>query len=150
MKEMWILLFVGLLVAACATTQAPRSEAVPEVRWEQVDRADGETLYGNLCASCHGAGGRGDGPVADVLTVTVPDLTGLAAANGGRFPLDRVEESIRGERAPAVHGPRGMPLWGPALEGVFDDMPHVNREAFAANRIRRLSRYIESLQAVGG
>ena len=138
MNRTWILTLATLALVGCATSTPPPSTAVPEISWDQIDRADGETLYGNLCASCHGPTGRGDGPVAEVLSVEVPDLTSLSASNGGKFPLARVESSI--------YGRPEMPLWGPALEGVFDDLPRVNREAFAANRIRRLSRHLESLQ----
>ena len=151
MKRPWIPLLSALVLFACTTAPAPQpSTATPELTWDQVDRADGATLYANLCAACHGPDGRGDGPVADVLTVATPDLTGLSLANAGKFPLGRVEAAIRGVEMPAVHGGRQMPLWGPALEGVFDDLPRVNREAFAANRVRRLARHLESLQVVGG
>ena len=150
MNRTWILLSTGLLLTACASTTAPPSAAVPDLSWDQVDRADGETLYGNLCASCHGPGGRGDGPVAEALSVAVPDLTRLAANNGGVFPLERVEDSIHGPDTIEIHGGPQMPLWGPALEGVFDTLPHVNRQAFAANRIRRISRHLEALQVEDG
>src|SRR5690606_25499634 len=50
----------------------------------------GEQLYYNHCASCHGASAEGDGPVASVMQVTVPNLRNLAARNGGRFPAEAV------------------------------------------------------------
>ena len=121
---------------------------MPELSWDQVDKADGATLYTNLCAACHGAEARGDGPTAAFLEVETPDLTRLAAENGGEFPLERVEAAIYGPDVLALHGTPAMPIWGPALTGVFDGLPHVDRRAFAANRIRKLARHLESLQVV--
>jgi mono/diheme cytochrome c family protein len=40
--------------------------------------AAGQEIYENLCASCHGAYGRGDGPLAGNLSVRPPDLTQAA------------------------------------------------------------------------
>ncbi len=150
MKRLCCLLLPGLTLLGCTSTPAPPpSPAVPELSWEQVDNADGKTLYDGLCATCHGLGAEGDGPVAEALAVAVPDLTRLSERNNGRFPLARVEKTIYGPEMLEIHGGPQMPLWGPAIEGVFDDLPHVNREAFAASRIRRISRYLESLQVVG-
>lgn len=36
---------------------------------------EGETVYRTYCLNCHGAKGRGDGPVADSLTPRPADLT---------------------------------------------------------------------------
>ena len=135
-----------ILACAGANTQEAQPSAVPELRWEQVDRTDGASLYRSLCASCHGADATGDGPVAEALAVVIPDLTTLSRDNGGRFPLKRVEDAIRGPETLEIHGGPQMPLWGPALEGAFDDLPRVNQKAFAAQRIRKLARHLESLQ----
>lgn len=149
-RSCYPLLSVCLTLFACTGAPQPVATApVPEIAPEQVDRADGRTLYEGLCASCHGLDARGGGPVAEALSVPMPDLTRLSERNDGRFPLARVERSIRGPETLEIHGGPQMPLWGPALEGVFDHLPHVNREAFAANRIRRLARYLESLQVAG-
>ena len=147
MRSRCVLLLSTLAVVACSAAPAPRSTAtVPDLRRDQVDATDGETLYGNLCASCHGVDARGGGPVAEALSVPMPDLTRLSARHGGEFPLARVEAAIRGPQTLEIHGGPQMPLWGPALEGVLDDLPQANRQAFAANRIRKISRYLESLQ----
>jgi len=37
----------------------------------------GKTLYVQLCASCHGASGRGDGPAGQRLNPPARDLTGM-------------------------------------------------------------------------
>jgi mono/diheme cytochrome c family protein len=56
----------------------------------------GKDLYGRYCATCHGEGGRGDGPVAGDLPKVPADLTGIAARNGGEFPLIAVMSKIDG------------------------------------------------------
>lgn len=80
------------------------------------DAAAGAATYATLCAACHGATARGDGPVADLLTVPPPDLTGLAARNGGRFPVMEVIYRIDGRAPIKAHG-SPMPPFGGMFEG---------------------------------
>jgi mono/diheme cytochrome c family protein len=87
------------------TTSAPAS-ARPE------DVAQGAFLYATYCASCHGAGARGDGPAAQALVKPPPDLTLLAARHGEPLERERIAELIDGRTA---HGPREMPVWGRRL-----------------------------------
>lgn len=56
----------------------------------------GALLFANNCASCHGANAMGDGPLADGLSVTPPDLTTISARNGGVFPRNQVASIIDG------------------------------------------------------
>ncbi|MXQ08851.1 c-type cytochrome [Alphaproteobacteria bacterium GH1-50] len=76
----------------------------------------GRTSYLDHCAVCHGTGARGDGPMAPVLSPAPPDLTGLAAANGGVFPMGRVLRMIDGRREVLSHG-GSMPIFGLLLDG---------------------------------
>ena len=69
----------------------------------------GEREYMSSCAQCHGADGRGDGVMAGFLTSTVPDLSGLQAANNGVFPVTAVYGIIDGSAASGVHGTAEMP-----------------------------------------
>ncbi len=71
----------------------------------------GQGVFQTFCAGCHGADARGDGPMADVLTVGIPDLTKLSAANGGTFPMSRVVRQIDGRDPLLAHG-GDMPLFG--------------------------------------
>jgi cytochrome c553 len=66
----------------------------------------GEKEYLNSCASCHGIGGKGDGPVADSLRKRPADLTKLAETNKGVFPFARIYEVVDGGYTTMVHGPR--------------------------------------------
>ena len=72
----------------------------------------GQQEYSSSCAACHGIDAKGTGPMAELLSTPVPDLTVLAARNGGVFPLDRVYSIIDGRTEIAWHGSREMPIWG--------------------------------------
>jgi mono/diheme cytochrome c family protein len=108
------------------------------------DTYSGAQLYGRFCASCHGPAGQGDGPVGPTLKVVVPDLTRIAARNGGRFPEERIREIVDGRAVIPAHGTRYMPVWGYEFEAqVPDDQPG---RAAAQTMIDRLVGYLESLQ----
>jgi mono/diheme cytochrome c family protein len=71
----------------------------------------GAELYARFCASCHGDGARGDGPVAPTLAALVPDLTRISERYG-EFPADRLRQIIDGRSLVPAHGTRYMPVWG--------------------------------------
>lgn len=101
------------------------------------------------CASCHGANGKGNGPLVEWLRKSPPDLTMLAKANGGVFPMARLYDVIDGANVPS-HGTRDMPIWGrdykiQAAEH-FMDVPY-DPEAYTRVRILSLLEYINRLQA---
>jgi mono/diheme cytochrome c family protein len=72
---------------------------------------DGQRLFRTYCAACHGVDGIGGGTAALAMKVMPPNLTRIAARNGGVFPAERVRQIIQG-RGPAAHGDRSMPVWG--------------------------------------
>jgi len=73
----------------------------------------GKAEYRSSCASCHGIGAKGDGPVADSLKTRPADLTALAKNNNGVFPYDMVYQVIDGRSSTITsHGTREMPVWG--------------------------------------
>lgn len=95
------------------------SAALPLVLASGVTWAAGETNemqredFFAYCASCHGASGQGDGPVAIELKKRPADLTQLAKNNNGNFPYTRVRAIIDGRgQALGIHGPAEMPVWG--------------------------------------
>lgn len=103
----------------------------------------GRADYDRFCASCHGATGRGDGPVGRDLNPRPADLTRLSADNGGTFPLLAVMAKIDGY----TRGPEAMPEFGAVLEGetVFlETSPGVMTPTPA--RLLELARYVETLQ----
>ncbi len=76
----------------------------------------GKDTYSDLCAGCHGASGKGDGPAASALDVAPTDLTMLAARNGGVFPKVEVMAKIDGYARGEPHF-GAMPAFWPLLEG---------------------------------
>ena len=86
------------------------------VRAAAADTAAGQSTYLDHCATCHGTDARGEGPMAPVLNPPPPDLTGLAAANGGVFPMGRVLRWVDGRREVLSHG-GPMPIFGLLLDG---------------------------------
>lgn len=81
---------------------------------DEPDPALGKELYDVLCAACHGAEARGDGPMAEMLKRTPADLTLLSSNNGGVFPTFRVTRQIDGRDPLLSHGGE-MPLFGHLL-----------------------------------
>lgn len=79
----------------------------------------GRAHFYTHCATCHGLEGRGDGPMAGVLTIPPTNLTELSAQNGGTFPLIRVVKRIDGRDPLVAHG-SPMPVFGGFFEGSFD------------------------------
>ena len=61
--------------------------------WAMADDI-GQAEYMNSCATCHGASAGGDGPLAELMTVPVPDLTMISAGNDGVFPMLSVIQVI--------------------------------------------------------
>ena len=121
------------LAAAAAFAQGPTPGAAP-----------GRVLYLQYCASCHGVGGRGDGPVAEALTVAPPDLTRLAERYGTPLPRKELAEYIDGRRDVSAHGPREMPVWGRSFVEESEDAP--NPERVAAEAIGRILDFLATLQ----
>jgi mono/diheme cytochrome c family protein len=143
------LILIGIIVAITAANTTFGQVEVKQVplTWQQAALTDGEELYLELCAVCHGKGGMGDGPAASALKNALPDLTGLAEKNDGKFPRQEVEDSITGKSRVVSHGTIDMPIWGQAFEGVRPDWKMFRREALARQRIYNLTEYLATIQA---
>lgn len=105
---------------------------------------EGRALFVQHCAACHGVFGEGDGPVASVMEVTVPNLRTLRDRAGGEFPRDAVMRYIDGRNVPAAHGDRLMPVWGETFASASDD-PETG-DAIARERIAAITDFVEQLQ----
>lgn len=129
------LIAVLALLAACQTQPAPATLA----------SLSGMQLFEQLCASCHGVEGKGDGPVAPLIKIDVPDLTRIAYRDGGEFPTEDVRRTIDGRFERPAHGPRDMPVWGWQL---YDESAAGGQEARARadTMIDRLVEYVRSIQ----
>ncbi len=132
-------IILSTALALPAVAQNPEIKKVPA---PYTSPASGAEMYKAYCASCHGAKGVGDGPVAEHLKIPVPDLTTLSKQNKGSFPSLHVFQVIRGEVGARTHGLRDMPVWGP----VFLNLNN-RQEAAVQVRVSNLAKYIESLQA---
>jgi mono/diheme cytochrome c family protein len=103
----------------------------------------GEEIFGRFCASCHGESAKGDGPVAPSLTKAPPDLTQISRRYG-KFPADRIRDTIDGRNVVAQHGPRVMPVWG--YEFWIEEGGDVVAQRDMHTVINRLVEYLRSLQ----
>lgn len=127
------------LAANCAAICAAGAAAAE-------DAAMGAALYRDHCATCHGTGAEGDGPMTAILKVPPPDLTTLAAAEGGVFPLERVVRRIDGRDEVLAHG-GPMPIFGMILGGesglidAFDGTP-----VFTTQSVVDIAAWLQSIQ----
>jgi len=108
---------------------------------DKVNPTDGKLMYSNYCAPCHGADGRGNGPVAGALKSQPTDLTTLTKTNNGKYPDAHVVAVLEFGSSLPAHGSAQMPVWGPLL-GKMD----TGRGQDTRLRIANLSRYLHSIQ----
>lgn len=123
----------GMALLLAQTPVAPVQPLIGSIR--------GDNLFRAYCASCHGIEAKGNGPLAGWLKVHPSDLTRIAARNGGKFPLERVDRIISGEEAlPSGHGTRAMPVWGPVFSEISRD------QDLGRVRIDNLAGYLRDIQ----
>ena len=140
-------LLIGLVILTLSHSALAEVEVkTAPLTWEQARLSDGGELFVELCAACHGKGGKADGPAAAVLKNTVPNLTLLAENNDGTFPQQQVKDAIIGKSRVVSHGTVDMPVWGAAFEDVRLDWKPARRKAFARQRIDSLVEYISTIQ----
>ncbi len=132
-----------LLVSACGETGTPDLAEWTPADHQQETSADDErgaapdeeidqdpavtemraatSLFGAMCASCHGAGGAGDGPGRPPVAPPLPDFT------RAEFQSERTDEQL----AAVIRDGRGgfMPAFGDRLspEGIVALVRHVRR-----------------------
>jgi len=107
----------------------------------------GSDEYRISCLSCHGVGGKGNGPMAEVLKVQPSNLTTIAKDNEGVFPLDKVFRTIDGRHGVTGHGDRDMPIWGARyLREDAARYGDFGGEDVVRLRILELVYYIQSIQ----
>ena len=127
----WLVTAVAIMMAGGAAAQ---------------DARIGERLYTRYCTACHGPQGTGDGPMVRVLTVDPPDLTQLAAKNGGTFPRRRVVWRIDGRDPILAHG-NEMPVYGDLLSGEMLDIRDETGETIHSTQpMADLLAFLERLQ----
>jgi mono/diheme cytochrome c family protein len=128
------------LFAAASTAPDDKAKTKTDQPTSLIQSIKGIDIYRAYCASCHGAQGKGDGPVAPALTTKIPDLTTIAQRNGGVFPTNRVRKIIMGEDSIVGHGSREMPVWGPIFHQVERDRD------YGEVRLQNVTDYLKSIQ----
>jgi cytochrome c553 len=108
----------------------------------------GQADFVAYCAACHGVSGKGDGTVAEFLTITAADLTQLRKMNAGSFPRERIHNVIDGRAEVKSHGARDMPVWGDWFKFEADASVAGKgaTEEVVLERINALVNYIETIQ----
>jgi mono/diheme cytochrome c family protein len=106
MSKKALLLLCSVLLAAAALLWAGDQ---PQAGWYY----SGKTIYRTFCASCHGMGGRGDGPVAREMGLNLSDI------GDGEYLRAHTDEDIL-RRLTQFNGkdPTGFHsvVWGSALK----------------------------------
>jgi mono/diheme cytochrome c family protein len=131
-----------ILSVNIAATQE-KETTVKHAQMAYTDPSSGSDMYAQLCAACHGPGGKGDGPAAPEFKRPPTDLTLLAKNNHGKFPATLVISTLEfgPQGSTPAHGNLKMPVWGNLFRGM-----ELN-EATATLRKSNLTKYVESLQA---
>ncbi|WP_442974650.1 c-type cytochrome [Salipiger sp. CCB-MM3] len=107
--------------------------------------ADGQALFVEYCAACHGNSAKGDGPLATDLGVVPADLTLIAAHRGGSFPRAEVLSKIDGYTSADLDGP-GMPEFGELLKG--DELPLDTGDGVLTPTPRKMVALLEYLESI--
>jgi mono/diheme cytochrome c family protein len=125
------------------------------------DPEQGRIEFLSKCAECHGADGKGAGPIAGKLKIKPADLTLLARKNNGVFSPDAIAEIIDGRRATKSHRQLEMPIWGcrqgaapGATKRSYQSKPidtlldmHCEPEDVIRSRIQGVVEYLGRIQA---
>lgn len=137
--SMAVVFTVVALVGAASFDEYAKSQKQKEVE-RLIYSLKGPDLYKAHCAPCHGADGRGSGPVAPALKDPLPDLTTIAQRNAGVFPAERIRSLISGDEVLIAHGSREMPIWGPIFHQIENDRD------YGHVRLQNVTEYLQSMQ----
>jgi mono/diheme cytochrome c family protein len=113
--------------------------------------AQGKKIYGEYCASCHGADGKG-------VSGKGNDLTQIAKKNGGTFPFYDVMLQITGRRptgqdqdtslpgsTTTPHGDGRMPSWG-QIFAQQEGVTALDLQLQTTGKIMLITEYLQSIQ----
>lgn len=140
LKSLLIIAVAGAIAVPAGFADQTNPNVVIAV--QKTAPVNGKLMYTSYCAPCHGADGRGNGPVASALKQKPADLTSLARINGGKFPSSHIVTVLEFGSEMPVHGTAQMPVWGPVLGKM--DQQHPDERLL---RISNLSQYLRSMQA---
>ena len=148
MKVLQTLLILGLLAVFTGTVAAEVVIKQRPMTLDDVAGKNGQELYGQLCAACHGPEGKGDGPAVPALNKPVPDLSMLAKDARGPLSHEEIENFIANRSRQAHGGVVEMPLWEREFQYVRADWSGTKHTAYARARIHELAEYVEELTLV--
>ena len=141
LKQLALFLVPFLVLALPVITHSAFAQALSSNR---LLTARGSPIYLRYCATCHGVGGKGDGPVAPALKAPPPDLTTISQRSGGTFPLPRIVRIITYGETISAHGNKEMPVWGVVFS---TETGRGRRGAFHSRRaVLDLTRFLEGIQ----
>jgi hypothetical protein len=130
MRIFWVM---ALALAGCAM----------ETGDEAAQGFDARADYAALCADCHGAKGKGNGPMAANLSPRPANLSRLAV--GGGYPTTRVMSKIWGYAG--GKGGTVMPAFAPLMEGAL--IPYDGGDGIETptpERLVALAEYVKTIQ----
>ena len=132
--------FLHLLTILAMTGGAAAAQEI------DADPEAGRAYFASYCAACHGQDAAGNGPMAEIVAIRTPDLTGLAARSGGTFPVAEVAAQIDGRNPVLAHGGQ-MPLYGDFFDGEDVILQLPSGQPMATSRpIADLLAYLASIQ----
>ncbi len=105
---------VAAALGACSSTSAaPGSPAAASVAPVLTGAADGQVLFEQSCASCHGVGGVGSKFTKDNNTIEVPAITftDLTPVYGDKFDTLAADAIVKGLDETGQPLNRMMPRW---------------------------------------
>jgi mono/diheme cytochrome c family protein len=106
--------------------------SITATSWAQTSLGLGRADYKDNCASCHGASGKGDGPVHSFLVKPASDLTTITQRHGGKFPQELMWEVIDGRWS----GETGRRVVGTQPDCVLAQVPGDDPAAIKAGDMR--------------
>lgn len=135
----YVMAMVGALaLAGCVEEQGGASGTMPGPQ-------DGQALFMENCALCHGEDGRGNGPNARRMEKAPKDLTLIKLRHGDRFPRAKIMSYIDGY-ARMDRSVEWMPEWGALLEG--DLVPFDSGDGKLTPTPRKLVAILEYLETI--
>jgi cytochrome c553 len=106
----------------------------------------GELLFKKNCVSCHGATGRGDGPLSAGLKTDPADLTQIAARRDGVWPMLEVMSILDGYLK-ATNPREDMPIFEELLDNDMVELDTGNGLiALVPVKLVEITNYLESIQ----
>jgi len=137
-KSFLVTATVGVLAASITLADQTKKVVIPA---SPTAANNGQQMYTNYCAPCHGSDGKGHGPVAAAMKTQPTDLTQLMRNNHGKYPDTHVVSVLDFGSEQSAHSSAAMPVWGP----IFGNMNRTHLQEKQL-RISNLARYLETIQ----